>query len=89
MPRAAIPYFEIEQTLERMYPRPSNQNIVLIRPQRWNDVKAPTRVYDRSTGNYAPIGWKVTFRREIFFGFDEASVRPLYSERTETILILD
>ena len=88
MPRAPIPYFDIEQKLERMYPRPSNRNIVLARPTRDNMVRAPIRVYDRTTGNYAPIGFRVTVYREVFFGFAEGTVRPEYIPRTEEVVVL-
>ena len=79
MPRAKIPYEELERKAKRKYPAPA-----------FNDVRlypdTPIRVYDRSTGNYAPIGWKV---RVFFRQFTEfsSSLRPIYENKSETIVI--
>lgn len=71
MPRATIPYDDLEDKAFKKYPFPLFTDVRIDRPSRSNRVKAPTRVYDRATGNFSPIGWKVTVRMKQFNGIVE------------------
>jgi len=71
MPRARIPYDELESAIQDKYPFPLYKNVRLLRKERYNNVPTPTVVYDRSTGNYAAIGWKVTVSVEQYEGVVE------------------
>ena len=83
MGRARIPYEELQREVERRYQRPA----FLFPNVRTNTANSPTRVYDRRTGNYAPIGWRVTVDYQQFFGFSDASVNPIYVNKSESVII--
>lgn len=69
MPRATIPYDDLQRLAEEKYPEPLYINVNVTRKDRNSyGVKAPTRVYDRSTGNFAAIGWKVQISMAQFVG---------------------
>jgi hypothetical protein len=87
MARATIPYTAIEQKVREMFPYPTYQGIEIIVPTRYNDVKAPTTVYDRRTGNYKSIGYRIRVRLTRFVGFRE-DFRPLF-ERDEMMLLVE
>lgn len=72
MGRATIPYDDLQKLAENKYPEPLYMDVTVDRPSRSNrQLMTPTRVYDRSTGNYAPIGWKVSIRFRQFEGIEE------------------
>lgn len=71
MPRATIPYEKLQQLAEKKYPEPLFMDVYVLVPSRTLKVKTPTRVYDRSTGNFAPIGWKVQVEMRQFDGIEE------------------
>lgn len=83
MPRARIPYDDIERAIQRNYPYP------LYREMRIQTVytdrvrrATPTRVYDRSSGNFAGIGWKVAIQGARYTG-QGVDFRPLYENFEE------
>jgi hypothetical protein len=80
MPRARIPYGELQYEVEQKYPFPLYRNVELLRKDRYNGIPAPTVVYDRSTGNYKRIGWKVQIQFEQFAGIRE---QAFYGYRTD------
>jgi hypothetical protein len=73
MPRARIPYEELEAAARKKYPYPIFRNVQVLRRSRYNDIKAPTVVYDRSTGNYARIGFNCQITAEMFAGMVESA----------------
>ena len=73
MARAQIPYFEIDQFIEQRYPTPVFQNARRDRFPR----EIPRTVYDRSTGNFARIGYLVWMSYERLTGFNE-NLDPVY-----------
>ena len=79
MPRAKIPYEQLEKLARSKYRSPA-----FLQPRL--DGNTPSRVYDRSTGNYAPIGWKVRVLFQQFAGFS-SSLRPIYENKSETIVL--
>ena len=83
MGRATIPYGDLQEEISRRYQEPSFKFAVI----RTNRANSPTRVYDRRTGNYAPIGWRVVVDYQQFFGFSDASVNPIYVIKSETVII--
>ena len=83
MGRATIPYEKLQDVVNRTYGFPSFRNAQVRR----NRANSATRVYDRRTGNYAPIGWRVTIDYEQFFGFSDATVNPIYIPKSETVII--
>jgi len=78
MPRAKIPYPELEKALRKKYPSPLYANVTLKKPRRDNNIRAPTTIYDRSQGNYARIGYRVQVELEQFAGI-ETSFRAKYA----------
>jgi hypothetical protein len=83
MGRATIPYEDLQTEISRRYQAPSFKFAIV----RSNRANSPTRVYDRRTGNYAPIGWRVVVDYQQFFGFSDASVNPIYVVKSETVII--
>jgi len=74
MPRARIPYDELQRLAEKKYPSPLYIDVEVQRKDRTTD-KAPTRVYDRTTGNFAAIGWQVSISFKQFDG-----IKDMYGE---------
>lgn len=92
MPRATIDYPALRGALFDKYPMPLYRDVTLLVPDRNNRIKAPTTVYDRTTGNYARIGYKVQVRLEQFMGITETfdGFRVVYEKRRFTdVLFLD
>lgn len=87
MARATIPYAAIEQKVRKMFPYPTYQGIEVIVPTRYNNVKAPTTVYDRRTGNYKTIGYRIGVKLTRIVGFDER-FRPIF-ERDQMVLLVE
>lgn len=82
MPRAAIPYFEIDQYIEQQYPAPVFRN---ARRNRFAS-EIPRTVYDRSTGNFARIGYLVFMSYDRLTGFDQ-NLDPEYESIYERIFV--
>ena len=93
MPRATIDYPALREALFEKYPQPLYRDVTLLVPRRDNKIKAPTTVYDRSTGNYARIGYKVQVSLEQFVGIVDTGYdgfRAKYERRMfQDILFLD
>lgn len=92
MPRATIDYPALRKELFDKYPMPLYRDVTLLVPERNNRIRAPTTVYDRTTGNYARIGYKVQVRLEQFMGIKETydGFRVVYEKRQFTdVLFLD
>ena len=83
MPRARIPYDDIEQAIRDAYPYPlySSVRIATVFTDRVRRA-TPTRVYDRSTGNFAGIGWRVPIVGLIYQGQDQRFA-PIYENFEE------
>lgn len=88
MGRAAIPYDDIQQAIQTAYPYPiySNMRIRTVFTDRVRRI-TPTRVYDRSTGNFSGIGWKVAIQGSRYIGQDQA-FRPIYENFQEDRVFL-
>lgn len=71
MARSRIPYTDLETELKKMLKAPIYVRVKLLRPDRYNDLKAPPTIYDRSTGNYARIGYYCDVAYDEFVGFGE------------------
>ena len=93
MARTRIPYEEIEFALKQMLEAPIYVRVTLLRPSRYNDLKAPTTLYDRSTGNYARFGYYCDVRYDVFQGFGEdfeGKIRSIYrTVETKMAISLD
>ena len=88
MPRATIPYFELDERLEKMYPDPVFRGVYVVR-SRFSEGFTPKRVYDRSTGNYAPIGWRCMVNMSAFTGSYDDAMNPVFVQRRfETVILL-
>jgi hypothetical protein len=70
MAKAAVPYDALQIALEQIFPEPIFQNVRVVKPRRDNRVKAPTAIYDRSTGNFQKIGYKCLIRGTMVTGID-------------------
>lgn len=84
MPRARIPYDDIQRRLRTMYPEPCYRTVQLQK----GTASTPKRVYDRSTGNYAPVGWKVNVAGLVFVGYNPKSTFPVYQNFEDSIVVL-
>jgi hypothetical protein len=71
MARATIPYEDIQAKLETMFPWPTYKTVRIRKPRRDNEVRAPTSVYDRRTGNFKSMGYRVQIILERFVGLSE------------------
>ncbi len=87
MGRATIPYEDIKAKLEAMFPWPTYRTVRLRKPDRYNDIKAPTTVYDRSTGNYARAGYKCHVTLERFVGVSEDLTQTLWKQERQTVMV--
>ena len=78
MPRARIPYDNLDLAAITKYPYPMFKNVRIERKERYNNIPSPTVVYDRSSGNYQRIGFKCTVTLEQFDGLekDDSRFRP-------------
>ena len=89
MPRAKIPYGELALKVTQMYPEPIYRGHFIVTSE-FNQGMTPTRVYDRSTGNYAPIGWMVVLDVSRFQGEYDQNLQPIYrEERFKTVVLLE
>jgi hypothetical protein len=91
MPRATIPYERLQKLAETKYPEPLFMDVYVLKPDRILKTKTPTRVYDRSTGNFAPIGWKVQIEMRQFDGIEETyrGYETKYKRRMITDILFD
>ena len=86
MGRATIPYDDLTAKVRQMFPAPGFKNVRIRKPDRYNDLKAPTTIYDRSGGNYARIGYKVSIRYDVFLFISE-DLQAIYETRRSTVLV--
>jgi len=70
MAKAAVPYDELQIAAENMFPEPIFQNIRLLKPKRSNNVRAPTAVYDRTSGAFKKIGYRCLIQGQMVLGID-------------------
>ena len=91
MPRAKIPYQELEKKVRKMFPFPIYRDVFLRKPRRDNNVKAPISVYDRRSGNYKVSGYICQISYEIFQGLDDGSYYgwgTRYSPKDVTVMVM-
>lgn len=86
MARAAIPWAKINKSAKKMFPSPNFRDVQVLKPDRYNDLKAPTTVYDRATGNYAVIGYLCRVRYERFVKI-QTNLYPDFKTMVETRFI--
>ena len=89
MPRAKIPYDDIERELRTLYPYPLFREIRIrtrFKGDRIGKV-TPTTVYDRTSGNFARIGYKVAIEGLRYNGAD-IHFEPVYINFKEDRVIL-
>ena len=82
MPRARIPYSEIDDYISNKYPSPA---FVDARRTQFQ-AGAPTTVYDRRTGNFQRIGYLVDVIYELLTGVD-SNLNPVYEIVREQIFV--
>jgi len=86
MGRATIPYENIDSAVHLLFPWPTYSNVILDVPRSFNKTKAPTTVYDRRTGNYKAIGYRVFVSRTRISGFDD-QFRAVYTTDKGFIIV--
>lgn len=86
MARAAIPWKKIESSVKKVFPKPIYSEVRVMKPNRYNDLKAPTTVYDRTSGNYKPIGYNTLVSRYMFVGFDK-ELEPKWKRILDVVFI--
>lgn len=86
MGRATIPYENIEAAVNLLFPWPTFSNVFIEVPRSYNKIKAPTTVYDRRTGNYKAIGYRVYVSRTRIYRFDE-QFRPEYTTDKGIVIV--
>jgi len=86
MPRATIPYEDLQAVLEDMFPWPTCR-VRLRRPNRNNDVKAPTTIYDRTGGNFKRIGYRCEIFIEMFVGLSDDLETTRWDRQRMTVLV--
>ena len=90
MARSRIPYTDLETELKAMYSSPIYARVKLNRPDRYNNLKAPITIYDRTTGNYARYGYLCNVSYQVFQGFEEdyeGKFRSIYEMVTTDVVI--
>jgi hypothetical protein len=86
MARATIPYEDLRAKAETLFPYPTYDSVSLRKPTRYDDYKAPTTVYDRSTGNFQRIGYRCYIRRTRIEGFSE-DFRPIWKTEGSYVIL--
>lgn len=74
MPRAAIPWEQLQKAADLLFPPPIYRNILVIKPHygfRTNHIKAPKTLYHRQNGKYIPIGYNVLVQGWQMMGIDD------------------
>lgn len=87
MARKTIPYQTLQKALNDKYPWPVHRNVSLLKKDDAGG-STPVRAYDRSTGNFAPIGYQVTVTMLRFNGKYAAAMNPQYDDLTFQDIIL-
>jgi len=87
MARAKIPYEDIQARLEAMFPWPTYQTVRMRKPTRENNVRAPTTVYDRRSGNFQRIGYRVSVTLERFVGLSENLSRGQFIQERMNVIV--
>ena len=87
MARAKIDYEEIQNELLKMFPWPVYRSVRIRKASDYGG-RTPTRIYDRSTGNYAPIGWSVNVELLTFTGEYRMNMEPVYEVENRDVLIV-
>jgi hypothetical protein len=87
MPRAKIPYDELQDELEKMYPFPVYRN-PRIRPKSVYKGYTPITVYDRSKGNFATIGYRAMIEFSRFQGEYDSVMNPVFRQEMKEVVIL-
>ncbi len=79
----------MEEYVRDQFRFPLYGQVRLNKPERYGGGYTPTRIYDRSTGNYAPYGWLIEISYNRFTGeFD--LLAPVYTDRIrERIVVAD
>ena len=89
MPRARIPYQKLEEKLQIMYPWPVFRQPT-IRTKDLFKGYTPITVYDRTSGNFSPIGYKAMVEYTRFQGTYGESMNPVFrTEMKEVVILLD
>lgn len=86
MARATIPYDELNEKARELFPKPTYEYVSVQRPNRYNSLKAPTTVYDRSTGNYQKIGYRCLIKRRRLGGFTE-DFQPIWISKGSYVIL--
>ena len=91
MARAKIPYDEMSIYVTARYQLPVYRSAYPTRSGRsqYGSRDTPVRIYDRSTGNYTPIGWAFDVFYEILERIDPITLEPRYGRRIEKIIVRD
>lgn len=87
MPRAKIPYEDLQARLESMFPWPTYRTVRLLKPKRDNRIKAPTTVYDREGGNFKRIGYRCQVILERYEGQSEDLSRTLWDTTRMNVIV--
>lgn len=89
MPRAKIPYEELEIKLGEMYPYPIYRRPRLRLKGEYQGF-TPVTVYDRSKGNFGVIGYRVMAEFTRFQGTYDNAMNPEFrTEMKQVVLLLD
>jgi len=87
MPRAKIPYEDLQARLESMFPWPTYRTVRLLKPKRDNNIRAPTTVYDREGGNFQRIGYRCQVILERFEGIREDLSGTLWNQTRMNVIV--
>jgi len=87
MPRATIPYDAIRSKLFQMFPEPTFRYVRLRKPDRYNNLKAPTTIYDRTSGNFKAIGYRCAVVYERFEALSEDLDRGIFRQVRDIVLV--
>lgn len=86
MARAKIDYEEILKALQKIYPWPVYRSVRILKASDYQG-RTPTRIYDRSTGNYAGIGWDLKVEMLTFQGKYQMNMEPVYNVEERDVMI--
>ena len=87
MPRATIPYEKLKDRLLEMYPFPIYRRVRIVRRNEFKGF-TPITLYDRSKGNFSPIGYKVRIDYSRFQGEYDSVMNPVFREETQVVAVL-
>lgn len=70
-----------------MFPEPTFRSVRLRAPSRENNLKAPTTIYDRRSGNFKTIGYRCSVVYQRFEALSEDLEDGIFKTVRDVVLV--